>query len=68
MAHAFANWTAHLGEGLRTWLRSIEVAHAMLVMGRSVGAADLLLRHLADPAAVARSLGAAERDAARVRP
>src|SRR5690606_9444972 len=22
-AHAFANWTAHLGEGLRTWLRSI---------------------------------------------
>src|SRR5262249_1067255 len=23
-AHAFANWTAHLGQGLRTWLRSVE--------------------------------------------
>ena len=22
-AHAFANWTAHLGQGLRSWLRSL---------------------------------------------
>ncbi len=60
VAHAFANWTAHLGEGLRTWLRSIEVAHAMVVSGVSVGDADLLLRHLADPHALARVWSRAE--------
>ncbi len=32
-AHAFANWTAHLGRGLRTWLRSIEAADALLTSG-----------------------------------
>jgi hypothetical protein len=52
-AHAFANWTAHLGPGLRTWLRSIEAAHVLVTRGLSVGDADLWLRHLADPSALA---------------
>lgn len=60
MAHAFASWTAHLGEGLRTWLRSIEAAHALIVSGRSVRDADLLLRHLAEPHVLARAWGRAE--------
>jgi Fe-S-cluster containining protein len=60
VAHTFANWTAHLGEGLRTWLRSVEVAHALVVSGVSVRDADLLLRHLADPHALARVWSRAE--------
>ena len=48
-AHVFANWTAILGRGLRAWLRSIEVPYALLQSGWNVGAADLILRHLADP-------------------
>jgi hypothetical protein len=48
-AHAFANWTMHLGKGLRTWLRSIEAAHELLLSGLDVRQADLRLRHLADP-------------------
>jgi Fe-S-cluster containining protein len=48
-AHAFANWTAWLGRGLTAWLRSIEVAYALVQLGWSVREADLLLRHLADP-------------------
>ncbi|MCC7009197.1 MAG: YkgJ family cysteine cluster protein [Acidobacteria bacterium] len=48
-AHAFANWTAHLGGGLRSWLRSIDAADALLSHGVGVRQADLLLRHLADP-------------------
>ncbi len=59
-AHAFANWTAHLGEGLRTWLRSIEAAFALVALGYGVRQADLLLRHLADPHALARGWRAAE--------
>jgi Fe-S-cluster containining protein len=47
-AHAFANWIAHLGRGLRTWLRSIEAAY-VLANEYGVRQADLLLRHLADP-------------------
>src|SRR5262249_16894600 len=47
-AHAFANWTAHLGLGLRTWLRSIEAAHR-LARERGFSAADLELRHMANP-------------------
>jgi len=52
-AHAFANWTVHLGLGLRTWLRSIEVAYRL---ARRVGVrqADLHLRHLTDPRELAR--------------
>jgi Fe-S-cluster containining protein len=53
-AHAFANWTAHLGEGLRAWLRSIEAAFALVELGYGVRQADLLLRHLADPYRLAR--------------
>lgn len=60
MAHAFANWTAHLGQGLRTWLRSIEAADALVRCGLDVGTADLWLRHLADPSALAEVWGKAE--------
>jgi len=61
-AHAFANWTAHLGLGLRTWLRSLESADALVSLGLGIDGADLLLRHLADPAALARTWSAAETD------
>jgi Fe-S-cluster containining protein len=60
-AHAFASWTAHLGLGLRTWLRSVEAAHALLVSGRGVGGSDLWLRHLVDPHDVAKTWSEAER-------
>jgi hypothetical protein len=59
-AHAFASWTAHLGGGLRTWLESLETAQALLAAGVSPGDADLLLRHLADPHALARVWASAE--------
>jgi hypothetical protein len=61
IAHAFANWTAHLGPGLRTWLRSLEAADALLASGFSISAADLWLRHLADPWALAEVWGEAEK-------
>ena len=54
-AHAFANWIAYLGEDLRTWVRSIQAAHALATTA-GVRHADLLLRHLADPTALARDL------------
>ena len=47
-AHAFANWTAHLGRGLDDWLVSIETAWALVAGGYSFGDADLVLRHLAE--------------------
>ncbi len=49
-AHAFASWTAHLGQGLEAWLRAIEVPFALIQLGMTVRHADLILRHLADPA------------------
>jgi hypothetical protein len=52
-AHAFANWTPHLGQGLRSWLRSVEAAWS-LVHEFGVRQSDLLLRHLADPNELAR--------------
>jgi Fe-S-cluster containining protein len=55
-AHAFANWAAHQGDGLHAWLRSLELAY-MLAAQHGVRAADLLLRHLADPAALAAKYG-----------
>jgi hypothetical protein len=64
-AHAFANWTAHLGEGLRTWLRSIEAAFALVELGCGVRQADLLLRHLADPHRLARVWSQAEKSTSR---
>jgi hypothetical protein len=59
-AHAFANWTAHLGPGLRTWRRSIETAHAFVIGGWTAGDADLWLRHLTDPTALAEVWSRAE--------
>jgi hypothetical protein len=56
VAHAFANWTAHLGQGLEPWLRSIEAAAALLDAGAGVRHADLLLRHLLDPRTLAEGL------------
>lgn len=61
-SHAFANWTAHLGEGLRTWLRSLETVVFLLEEGWTVREVDLWLRHFADPRLLARVWGAAERD------
>ncbi|HVQ41807.1 MAG TPA: hypothetical protein VMS54_06365, partial [Vicinamibacterales bacterium] len=55
-AHAFANWTIHLGDGLWPWWRSIETAAALLEAGAGVRQADLVLRHLIDPKAFARAL------------
>jgi hypothetical protein len=60
-AHAFANWTAHLGQGLRSWLRSVEAAY-VLVNELGVRQTDLLLRHLADPNELARVWSRAELD------
>jgi hypothetical protein len=53
-AHAFANWAVHLGDGLAAWVRSIEAAYALIASGWDTRQADLILRHLADPAALAR--------------
>jgi len=60
-AHAFANWTAHLGTGLRSWFRSIEAAYALLETGFAVGDADLLLRHLAETSMLTEAWNQAER-------
>lgn len=54
-AHAFGNWAIQLGQGLRTWLRSVEAAHAALDAGLGVRHADLWLRHLADTKRLADS-------------
>ncbi len=62
-AHAFANWTIHLGQGLRTWVQSVEAAYALILSGRSVRQADLLLRHLSDPKALALRLSRSEHHA-----
>ncbi len=52
-AHAFASWTAHLGRGLRTWLRSVEAPFVLLASGLDVREVDLRLRHLAEPQSLA---------------
>lgn len=59
-AHAFANWTAHMGRGLRAWHRSIEAAMALLDAGSGVRQADLLLRHLAETSALTSAWDQAE--------
>jgi hypothetical protein len=61
-AHAFANWTAYLGGGLLTWLRSIEAADGLLRCGLGIREADLLLRHLADPHLLAETWSKAEEE------
>ena len=60
-AHAFANWTGYLGHGVRSWFRSVEAAFALLDAGYGVSHADLLLRHLADTAALTQSGNQADR-------
>jgi Fe-S-cluster containining protein len=55
-AHAFANWTIHLGQGLMAWVRSIEAALAFIDAGAGVRHTDLVLRHLIDPKAFADAL------------
>lgn len=52
-AHAFANWSVQIGDGLAAWLRSLDSAYALLEIGFGVRDADLILRHLADPTALA---------------
>ena len=54
-AHAFANWTAHLGDGLHAWLRSIEAAYVCLLLGLDIRQTDLTLRHLASPNGLAKA-------------
>ena len=66
-AHAFANWTAHLGDGLRAWLRSLEVAYT-LASDLGVRQADLLLRHLSDPNALAAVWSGRSSDRPSARP
>jgi len=61
-AHAFASWTAHLGQGLRTWWRSVDAALLAIESGLDVGRADLVLRHLADPDALARAWSRSEQE------
>jgi hypothetical protein len=53
-SHAFANWAVHLGTGLRTWWRSVDAALLVIEAGLDVREGDLVLRHLADPDALAR--------------
>ena len=60
-AHAFANWSAYQGEGLRTWFRSIETAACLLTLTNDPGHVDLILRHLADSAGLVVRWKAAER-------
>lgn len=51
-AHAFANWAAQTGHGLRTWYRSIEAAGCLARLTEDPGRVDLVLRHLADSSAL----------------
>jgi hypothetical protein len=55
-AHAFANWTAYLAEDIRAWTASLDAVHALVTAGWAPGDIDLILRHLADPKALARGL------------
>ncbi len=60
-AHAFANWTAYQGEGLRAWHRAVETAACLLVHTADPGRADFILRHLADANAFTARCNQAER-------
>jgi Fe-S-cluster containining protein len=48
-AHAFASWHIYQGTGLRTWLRGVEAAAALVAAGCTIRETDLRLRHLPDP-------------------
>jgi hypothetical protein len=67
-AHAFANWTAYGGRGLRAWFRSIEAAAALLWTTGDPGSADLILRHLADSSALIARWNQAEAEPLIPRP
>jgi Fe-S-cluster containining protein len=60
--HAFANWTAHLGQGLRTWLRSLQSVYAWMASGATLREVDLVFRHFVDPHALAVTLSRVEQD------
>ncbi len=62
VCHIFANWTAYLGQGLRTWLRSLETVVFLLEVGWTIREIDLWLRHFADPRLLAKAWSVAERD------
>ncbi len=62
-AHAFGSWAAHLGQGLRTWLRGLAQVDALAAAGLSPSDVDLRLRHLADPRRLAERWSEAERSA-----
>jgi hypothetical protein len=66
-AHAFANWAAYRGQGLRTWYRSIEAAGCLAWRTGDPGSADLVLRHLADSSALITRWSQAE-EAGVIRP
>ncbi len=67
-AHAFANWAAYNGSGLRTWFRSIEAAGCLVWRTGDPGNVDLVLRHLADSSALIARWNRAERRPATFRP
>ena len=53
--HSFASWPAHLGSGLRTWLRSLETVLFLLEQDWTVAEVDLWLRHYAEPRLLAKT-------------
>ena len=59
-AHAFGSWTAVLGGGLRTWLRSLETVMFLIDQDWTLREIDLWLRHYADPRLLARVWSTAE--------
>jgi hypothetical protein len=63
--HAFANWTTHLGAGLRTWLRSLETVVFLIEEGWEIREIDEWLRHWADPRLLARVWSSAETEKGR---
>lgn len=67
-AHAFANWAAYLGKGLRTWYQSIEAAGCLAALTGDAGVTDLVLRHLADSSALIARWSRSEGDPAIRRP
>ncbi|MBP6715705.1 MAG: hypothetical protein KA205_02510, partial [Acidobacteria bacterium] len=60
--HTFASWPAHLGAGLRTWLRSLETVVFLLEQDWTIAEIDLWLRHYADPRLLARVWSQGEHD------
>jgi hypothetical protein len=57
-AHAFGSWHIYQGTGLRTWLRGVEAAAALVADGCSIRDADLRIRHLADTQVLGQRLAA----------